>query len=93
MAKTRWLASQRVRLTAPASTVSARWPDSSWCNRSVSEIANAAATMPSMLNATAMKACSIALGAAEARDDVSRRSALPPISSPMPLTTLPMSRP
>ena len=54
--------------------------------------ANAAATMPIMVNATAMKACSSAL-VPPIRATMSRATALSPSSSPMPCTTLPISRP
>ena len=55
-------------------------------------MANAAAIMPTMLKATATNACSIA-SVPPSRATMSRTVALLPISSPMPLTTLPISRP
>ena len=72
--------------------VSARALASSWCRRRVSEMANAAATMPSIAKATAMNACSMD-SVPPRRATMSRAALLVPSSSPMPCTTLPITSP
>ena len=72
--------------------ISARPVISSWCSRSSIEMTNAEATMPSMANAIAMKACSMA-AVPPRRVTISRASPLSPTSSPTPCTTLPIISP
>ena len=90
-AYSRWLAAQRVRLTAPASTDSAREADSSACKRSVADTAWAAAPMPRKVNEILTKAAS-SVAVPPKRAMMSRTVGLSPISSPTPCTMLPASR-